>query len=119
MKKENEKQNKEHEMWFETAVAAIADPYQEAKPKLSQNEIENAAKVYKTFVDPRYQGLLYHVLRRKCHKDTFNKWWVLVCGHNINPVDHPYSVDEYIVDKGIGKKNCQNEGCYCGACYED
>ena len=109
MKRKKEKQNKEHEMWFETAVAATVDPYQEAKPKLSKSEIEKAAEVYKTFVDPSYQGLLYHIFKRKCHRDTFNDWWRLVCGHNRNPVDHPYSVDQYITDKGLGV--CDNQKC--------
>jgi len=113
MKNGNERQNKEHEMWFESAPSTL-DPYQEVKPKLTQNEIVKAAEVYKTFVDPRYQGLLYSIIRRKCHRDTFNKWWPLVCGHNRNPVDHPYSVDQHIVDKGIGKENCNNEEC--GSC---
>ena len=100
MEKRSETQKKTHEMWFESAPV-VPDPYQEAKPKLSQTEIEKAAEVYKTFVDPWAQGLLYHVLSRKCHRDTFNKWWPLVCGHNRNPVDHPYSVEQYIIDKGI------------------
>ena len=108
MKRKKEKQRKETEAWFESAVAT-SDPYQEAKPKLSHGEIEKSAEVYKSFVDPRYQGLLYHVIKNKCHRDTFNKWWPLVCGHNRNPVDHPYSVDQYIIDKGLGI--CDNQKC--------
>tara|TARA_R100001594_G_scaffold128207_1_gene166328 strand:+ start:2251 stop:2562 length:312 start_codon:yes stop_codon:yes gene_type:complete len=97
-------------MWFESAVA-VPDPYQEAKPKLTQKEIENAAAVYKTFVDPKNQMLLYHVMRRKCHKDTFNKWWPLICYSSRNPVDHPYSVDQYIADKDLGHDTCNIQKC--------
>ena len=89
-------------MWFESAVA-VPDLHQESRPSLTQEEIEKAAEVYKSFVDPRNQKFLYHVMRRRCHNDTFNKWWPLICYSNRNPVDHPYSVDQYIIDKGLNK----------------
>ena len=79
--------------------------WDEGRPKLTKKEIEKAAEVYKTFVDPRNQSYLYHVFKRKCHSETFNAWWKLVCGHNRNPVDHPYTVDQYILDKKIATKN--------------
>ena len=104
--------------WF-TEVPNIPDPYQEAKPRLTEREIKNAAKVYKTFVDPRSQTLFYHVMKNKFHKTVFTAWWPQVCGHNKNPVDEAYSVEEYIVDRNLNSELCPNSPCYCGACADD
>jgi len=98
--------------WFEEAQS-VPDPWQEAKPKLTNKEIKKAAEIYKSFVDPRNQNPLYRIFKDRCHKDTFNAWWKLVCGHNRNPVDHPYTVDQYIKDNNL---KCPNSPCYCGAC---
>ena len=105
-------ENKKATDWFKE-VPVVSDPWQEKKPKLTAKEIKNAAEVYKTFVDPKNQGLLYRIIKNKCHRDTFNAWWKLVCGHNRNPVDHPYTVDQYIKDNNL---NCPNSSCHCGAC---
>ena len=99
--------------WFDE-VPCIPDPWQEAKPKLTTTEIKKAAKVYKTFVDPKNQAILYRIFKDRLHKQTFSVWWKLVCGHNKNPVDNPYTVDQYIEDKKLGQIIC--EDCYCGAC---
>ena len=103
--------------WFNEAPSA-PNPWQEAKPKLTKSEIEKAAAIYISFVDPYGQSVLYHIIRNKCHRETFNKWWPLVCGHNRNPVDNPYSVDQYIKDKNIAAipNDCPNAPCHCGAC---
>ena len=98
--------------WF-NEVPSVPDPWQDNKPKLTQKEIENAAEIYRTFVDPVSQNILYHVMRRKCHKDTFNKWWPLVAHYNKSPVDDAYSIDQYIKDNNL---DCPNAPCHCGAC---
>ena len=46
--------------WF-NEVPSVPDPWQDNKPKLTQKEIENAAEIYRTFVDPVSQNILYHV----------------------------------------------------------
>ncbi len=94
----------------------ILDPDQENKPKLTREEIEKAAKLHNTFVDPRNQMLLTHIMKNKFHKETFFAFHKLSYMNNRNPVDHPYSVDQYIEDKGLSKSNCPNDPCYCGAC---
>ena len=101
--------------WF-GELQATPDRWQEAKPKLSDSEISKAAEIYKSFVDPASQGPLYHVMRRKCHKDTFNKWWTLAAAHNKSPVDHGYSIDQYILDKKLGPDECPNAPSCCGVC---
>ena len=97
--------------WFDEPPNVI-DFWQENKPKLTQAEIKKAAEVFKSFVDPYNQGSLYWTIKSKFHKETFNKFWKLSHKYNKNPVNHPYSVDQYIVDKGLGKKKCNN----CGSC---
>lgn len=98
--------------WFKEVPVTI-DQWQANKPKLTQKEIENAAEVFKTFVDPANQNILYHVMRRKCHKETFNIWWPLVVRYNRSPVDDTYTVDQYIKDN---KLDCPNTPCCCDAC---
>tara|TARA_R110002074_G_scaffold148580_1_gene300080 strand:+ start:1102 stop:1455 length:354 start_codon:yes stop_codon:yes gene_type:complete len=114
MENENENQSEKEIFWFETVPCNILDPYQESKPRLSQEEIEKAAKVHSTFVDPRNQMKFGWVLEKTFHRETYWEFWRLTCRNNRNPVDHPYSVDQYIIDKGIGKENCNNEEC--GSC---
>lgn len=103
--------------WFDE-VPSVPDPWQEAKPKLTQKEIKNSAKVYKSFIDPKNQVVFYRIIKDKCHKESFSQWWKLVCGFNKNPVDDAYSIDQYIRDKNIANviDNCPNHPCYCGAC---
>ena len=105
-------ENKKATDWFKE-VPVVPDPWQERKPKLTKEEIHNAAEVYKTFVDTKNQVLLYRIIKDKCHKETFNVWWPLVCGHNKNPVDDAYTVEQYIKDNNL---SCPNAPCYCGAC---
>ena len=105
-------ENKKATDWFKE-VPVVPDPWQERKPKLTKEEIHNAAEVYKTFVDPKNQVLLYRIIKDKCHKETFNVWWPLVCGHNKNQVDDAYTVEQYIKDNNL---SCPNAPCYCGAC---
>ncbi len=106
--------NKNNEItdWF-NEVEAIPDPWQEAKPKLTQKEIKNSVRVFKSFVDPYNQDHFYWIIKNKFHKDTFNRFWKLAHRYNRNPVAHPYSIDQYIKDKNIGM--CNNEDCgKCG-----
>lgn len=105
------------EWWSDTAVV-VPDPYQEAKPKLTSEEIRKAAELYKggTFVNSQSQMKLYHIIKDKCHRDTFNAWWKLVCGHNMDPLER-YTVDDYIAEKGLGIDKCNNKKC--GACECD
>ena len=98
--------------WF-NEVRSVPNPWEETKPKLTNTEIQKAAEVYKSFVDPKNQSPLYHIIKNKCHKETYNAWWRIVCGHNRNAVDHPYTVEQYIQDKEL---KCPNAPCYCGAC---
>ena len=110
-----EKKQETVEWWPDQAVAQPR-PWEEAKPKLTQEEIEKAAKLHNTFVDSRNQMLLTHIMKNKFHKETFFAFHKLSHMNNRNPVDHPYSVDQYIVDKALCKEECPNAPCYCGAC---
>ena len=42
-------ENKKATDWFKE-VPVVPDPWQERKPKLTKEEIHNAAEIYKTFV---------------------------------------------------------------------
>ena len=99
------KESKEQVDWWSDTAVVVPDPYQERKPKLTKKEIKKAADLYKsgTFVNPQSQMKLYHVIRQKCHRETFNDWWLLVCGHNMDPLKR-YTVDQYIIDKGLNVK---------------
>ena len=102
------------EWWPDTAVAVL-DPWHAAKPKLPQREIENAAKVHATFVDPKYQMHFGWLIKDRYHRETYWEFWRLSCRNNRNPVDHPYSVDQYIIDKKLAPKVCNNADCgKCG-----
>tara|TARA_Y100000296_G_C5162774_1_gene252808 strand:+ start:1669 stop:1995 length:327 start_codon:yes stop_codon:yes gene_type:complete len=94
----------------------ILDPHQESKPKLTREEIEKAAKVHASFVDPRNQIQFSSILYNRFHRDTYHAFHKLSYMNNRNPVDHPYSVDQYIIDKSLALKICENTPCYCGAC---
>ena len=108
------KQNKETIEWWPDDAVAQLDPWQEAKPRLSQKEIENAAKVHATFVDPKNQMHFGWVIREKFHRETYWEFWRLSCRNNRNPVDHSYSVDQHIIDKGLAPSFCNNADC--GSC---
>ena len=91
----------------------------ESKPKLSKKEIEKAVEVFKSFVDPNCQGTLFWTIKNKFHNDTFIEFWRLASEYNKNPIDHPYSVDQYIIDKGLAlairEPICNNADCgNCG-----
>ncbi len=111
MKKE--KATKRVDDWWPNTAPAEFDTHQENKPKLTQEEIENAAKIHKSFVDPHNMITLSGIIQNKFHRDTYHEFWRLSQHNNRNPVDHPYSVDQYIKDK---KLYCPNKPCHCGAC---
>ena len=108
------KQNKEPTEWWPDTAVVVPDPYQEAKPHLPQKEIENAAKVHATFVDPQNQMRFGFLMRDRYHRETYWEFWRLSCRNNRNPVDHPYSVDQHIIDKKLAPEVCNNEEC--GSC---
>ena len=82
----------------------IPDPHQEAKPKLTKKEIEKAALVHASFRDPRNQMLLTHIMKSKVHRETFFAFHKISYMNNRNPVDNPYSVDQYLADKKLTVK---------------
>ena len=108
------KQNKKTIEWWPDDAVALPDPWQEAKPKLSQKEIEKAAEIHASFVDPRNQIQFSSILFNRFHRDTYHEFWKLSHRNNRNPVDHPYSVDQYIIDKGLAPAACNNADC--GSC---
>ena len=114
MKNPKKSQKEKRIEWWDDAVA-IPNPYEESKPHLPQKEIENAAKVHATFVDPKYQMHFGWLIKDRYHRETYWEFWRLSCRNNRNPVDHPYSVDQHIIDKGLAPEVCNNTDCgNCG-----
>ena len=90
-----QKQKKERKMPFVDPTAP-AD-----KLKLTKKEIENAAKIFKSFVDPANKVKLVSIIQHKCQQET---WWAfhkLVCYDYDTPAYNDYNVDKYIKDKGL------------------
>jgi len=118
MKSQKKNKKEERVEWWPDTAVAVPDPYQESKPRLSQQEIENAARVHATFVDPANQMHFGNMIQNKYHRETYWEFWRLSCRNNRNPVDHPYSIEQYIIDKGLIKETCDNNACGTCGCDE-
>ena len=81
----------------------IDDPSIPPKPKLTKEEIEKVAKVFKSFVDPANKVLLGGVMQFRFHRETWWEFHKLCCRHYSTPAYNDYNVDKYIEDKKLNK----------------
>ena len=83
----------------------IDDPSIPPRPKLTKEEIEKVANVFKSFVDPANKVLLGAIIQHKFHRETWWEFHKLCHRHYSTPAYNDYNVDKYIRDKGLSGKS--------------